>query len=380
MIEKIFRNNDLVYNNNDLELLHTYKDFPTFMGCVKTQKETDLLFDMNWYISKGSGMIQLNPLLPLEIVYQTSHYSGTVGKMWNEHHSQFAEFILKFTPENVLEIGGLHGTLAKKCKSVNNINWTIVDPNADSSLADHDIKTIKGFFDENFLSDSCYKTVIHSHLMEHVYDINLFLENISNLLKKSSGKMIFSIPNMEVMLRRNFTNCLNFEHTFYISEDFVEYYLNKYNFKLIEKQYFKEDHSIFYCAEYDSNNYILPPINFYNKNKELFFNFINTQLSEIKKLNELILNHTGNIYLFGGHIFSQCLIVCGLNASKIKCILDNDINKQKHRLYGTDLIVESPKILKDDPNPLIILKAGVYNNEIKNDILNNINKNATIVT
>jgi len=48
-------------------------------------------------------------------------------------------------------------------------------------------------------------------------------------------------------------------------------------------------------------------------------------------------------------------------------------------LYGTDLIVESPKILKDDMNPLVILKAGVYNNEIKNDILNNINKNTVII-
>ena len=30
-------------------------------------------------------------------------------------------------------------------------------------------------------------------------------------------------------------------------------------------------------------------------------------------------------------------------------------------------------------NPLVILKAGVYNNEIKNDILNNINKNTVII-
>ena len=377
--ELINRNYDMAYENNDLELLYTYKKFPVFMGCTNIPIDNDQFHDMNWYISKSSGTIQLNPLLPLNIVYQLSHYSGTIGKVWDEHHSKFAEFILKFSHENVLEIGGLHGTLAKKCKSFVDIDWTIIDPNASSILSEYNINAIKGFFDENFVPDKNYKTIVHSHLLEHVYDINKFLKNIQNILKQSSGKMIFSIPNMEVMLKRNYTNCLNFEHTYYLSEDLTEYYLNKYNFKVIEKEYFKDDHSIFYYVESNKEIVIPKNINFYEKNKQLFLTYINANLEEIKKINNYISNHNGNIYLFGGHVFSQCLISYGLNTKNIKCILDNDINKQKRRLYGTDLIVESPKILKDDMNPLVILKAGVYNNEIKNDILNNINKNTVII-
>ena len=377
--ELINRNYDMVYENNDLELLYTYKKFPVFMGCTNIPIDNDQFHDMNWYISKSSGTIQLNPLLPLNIVYQLSHYSGTIGKLWDEHHSKFAEFILKFSPENVLEIGGLHGTLAKKCKSFVDIDWTIIDPNASSILSEYNINAIKGFFDENFVPDKNYKMIVHSHLLEHVYDINKFLKNIQNILKQSSGKMIFSIPNMEVMLKKNYTNCLNFEHTYYLSEDLTEYYLNKYNFKVIEKEYFKDDHSIFYYVESNKEIVIPKNINFYEKNKQLFLTYINANLEEIKKINNYISNHNGNIYLFGGHVFSQYLISYGLNTKNIKCILDNDINKQKHRLYGTDLIVESPKILKDDMNPLVILKAGVYNNEIKNDILNNINKNTVII-
>ena len=365
--ELINRNYDMVYENNDLELLYTYKKFPVFMGCTNIPIDNDQFHDMNWYISKSSGTIQLNPLLPLNIVYQLSHYSGTIGKLWDEHHSKFAEFILKFSPENVLEIGGLHGTLAKKCKSFVDIDWTIIDPNASSMLSEYNINAIKGFFDENFVPDKNYKMIVHSHLLEHVYDINKFLKNIQNILKQSSGKMIFSIPNMEVMLKRNYTNCLNFEHTYYLSEDLTEYYLNKYNFKVIEKEYFKDDHSIFYYVESNKEIVIPKNINFYEKNKQLFLTYINANLEEIKKINNYISNHNGNIYLFGGHVFSQYIISYGLNTKNIKCILDNDINKQKHRLYGTDLIVESPKILKDDMNPLVILKAGVYNNEIKNE-------------
>ncbi|EAH6533581.1 SAM-dependent methyltransferase, partial [Campylobacter jejuni] len=36
-------------------------------------------------------------------------------------------------------------------------------------------------------------------------------------------------------------------------------------------------------------------------------------------------------------------------------------------------IVKSPKILKDQDNSLVILNAGVYNDEIEKDILENIN-------
>ena len=43
-------------------------------------------------------------------------------------------------------------------------------------------------------------------------------------------------------------------------------------------------------------------------------------------------------------------------------------------MYGTNLKVFSPNILsKDDSDPVVILKAGVYNQEIKKDILENIN-------
>ena len=81
-----------------------------------------------------------------------------------------------------------------------------------------------------------------------------------------------------------------------------------------------------------------------------------------------------SIYLFGAHVFAQYLIEFGLDTSRIVCLLDNDINKQGKRLYGTNMMVKSPKVLTDIKNPIIILKAGVYDDEIKRDILENINK------
>ena len=72
----IKRNNDVITKQEDVVNLYCFKKFPVFMGCTHQEKKLDLLADMNWSISKGSGAIQLNPLLPLEVIYKEQHGSG----------------------------------------------------------------------------------------------------------------------------------------------------------------------------------------------------------------------------------------------------------------------------------------------------------------
>ncbi|EGO3179275.1 SAM-dependent methyltransferase, partial [Campylobacter lari] len=133
------------------------------------------------------------------------------------------------------------------------------------------------------------------------------------------------------------------------------------------------DHSIFYLAKKSESQKNTELKNDYEENKKLFLDMKEYYKNEVKKLNQLIKETVKEVYLFGAHLFSQNLIYDGLDVSKIKYILDNDSNKQDKRLYGTSLYVKSPKILKNSDNALVILNAGVYNEEIKKDILENIN-------
>jgi hypothetical protein len=73
------------------------------------------------------------------------------------------------------------------------------------------------------------------------------------------------------------------------------------------------------------------------------------------------------------------LISNGLQIEKIKNILDNDVRKQEKRLYGTNLFVKAPSILKNEEQPIVILKAGIYNSEIKKEILENINSKTIFI-
>ena len=378
-MNKIIRDADIVLGNNDLEDLYTFQNFPVFMGCTNDDKSTDLLSDMSWKISQKSGMIQLNPLLPLEVVYSTNHGSGTTGKVWDEHHEAFAQFVNKYDIKNVLEIGGLHGILAQKYFNIDGkAKWTIIEPNPiiPESVP---VKVITGFFDNNFTSEEKFDAIVHSHLLEHVYNPDEFMSHQSSFME-DGNLLLFTLPNIQVMLENKYTNCINFEHTMYITETYVEYFLNKYNFEIIEKQYFRTDHSIFYCARKTLNNIIAElPDGLYDKNKNTFQDYIDHHINDVNKINTIINKTEIPVYLFGAHIFSQYLISFGLDTSNIVCILDNDAKKENRRLYGTSLISKSPKILKDIPNALVILRAGVYNDEVKKDILTNINPNVIFI-
>ena len=369
---------DVINGLDDLEKLHHFDDFPVFMGCTQDSADDDVLSNMQWNISKGSGMIQLNPLLPLGLLYSKSHGSGDVGALWSEHHHQFAKFINTYGPESVLEIGGGHGILSYEYEKVSTIDWTIIEPNPSPSK---DLKTkfIKGFFDEKFKFDGDVDTIVHSHVLEHVYEPNVFLSHISDFLLDGQ-KVIFSLPNMEVMLKRKYTNCINFEHTVLMSEPYVEHLLSKHGFRQLDKMYFKDDHSIFYAYVKDPEvGEVSLAIDLYSYNKKLYIDYINYHKELIIDLNKkmLILDNDKPIYLFGAHVFAQYLISFGLNTDKIVFLLDNDVKKQGKRLYGSNLMVESPAILSDTDNPIVILKAGVYNEEIKHDIINNINAKVT---
>jgi SAM-dependent methyltransferase len=373
----IERLNSVIDNSSDLETLHTLVDFPVFMGCVSHPPNEDLVADQVWDICQNTGVLQLKYLIPLDILYQAQH-AGAVGQIWMEHHQAFAEFLHKYNPLSILELGGAHGILSTKYKSHNVIPWTILEPNP-APIQGCDANFIKGFFDAKFSYSDPFDTVVHSHVFEHIYEPDKFISHLADFM--SEGKhLIFSLPNIQVMLERNYTNGINFEHTVFLTEDYVEHLLAKYGFQLLAKKYFMDDHSIFYSAIRDSSvNTLALPNNLYTKNKQLYMNYVDYHEELIREINLKISETTQPIFLFGAHIFAQYLIAFGLKTNQIVSLLDNDPKKHGKRLYGTDLKVESPKVLSSVINPIVILKAGVYNQEIKADIIGNINKNVYFI-
>ena len=75
---------------------------------------------------------------------------------------------------------------------------------------------------------------MHSHLFEHIYQPQDFLNSIHNSLK-DNGLHIFAVPNMEPMIKKGIASAMNFEHPFFLNEYSIEILLKKTGFKILEK-------------------------------------------------------------------------------------------------------------------------------------------------
>ena len=368
-MEKFTRNSSIIDNRYNVQFLHSFKDFPVFIGATDAPYSTDLFADMTWDICETTGCIQLrNPLDP-EIIY-SGYHSEALGSVWHNHHQQFKQFCGKYIGPSIVEIGGSNGRLAYELlNEYSDIEeYTIIEPNPHCSPTDR-LKILDTFFttevSENFAPGT--NLVLHSHTLEHTYDPIDFITGI-NILLENGGIQIFSIPNLQCYLDNKFSNTLNFEHTYFLTETLVEELMQNCQFRLIDKMNF-QDHSIFYAYEKDTSISRTEFSNKYLENKSNYQGYIAFYKNEINNLNDLINKHEGDIFLFGAHIFSQFLLNFGLEPSNIQKILDNSDVKCGKRLYGTELFITKPEAIVNSKAPAVILKAGQYQSEIKSQLL-----------
>ncbi len=373
-MNKIVRSNCIVCGGA-LIGVETYKNFPIYMGTTKKIRDNDLFLDMVFTKCQKCNTVQIRDLVPLEILYSKGH-NRIVGKVWKQHHLQFSEFINKTVKGNVIEVGGAHLELAKHLEKNANINSITV---YDTNLSCYNNKeTEKIHLKEQFFSKESVSTrpdaVIHSHLIEHLYDPIREIRQMSDLLE--DGKQMFiSAPVIDVMMEDKFTNAMNFEHTYGLSKTLLYEILSRSSLEITREEDYSK-HCVFIAA---TKNSCIDSVANFEQKSDFLDNFIDYYNKEVKKIDKILLEDDKEKFIFGAHIFTQSLINFGLSDKHFSFILDNDTVKQGERLYGTSLYVRSPQILRGLDSPLIVLKAGQYTQEIKSDILENINSSARFI-
>ena len=368
------RKKNVLTDKSTLETLHSLKNFPTYLGCVTTPQSDDVLLDLTVDICRETGILQLKNLASLDQVYLFPH-NDAIGHTWKEHNEQFLKFIENFSPKQILEIGGGSGKLAfEYVNKHSNVDWTILDPNP-LFEKNKQIHSKKEYFSSNLNMPNNFDTIIHSHVLEHQFFPEQFFIDISKYLIPN-GLHIFSFPNLQEWLSKKYLNFLNFEHTIFLSEIYVDCILKRTGFELLKKIKFRTDHSIFYLTKYTGIKHNIEFPNLYDQNRKLYLEYIQYYKNFVSELNSKLENFPHTVYLFGAHIFSQYLLSFGLNQNKISGILDNSKLKINKRLYGTNLQVFDPTIIENQ-NVGVILKVGSYRNEII-DQLKKINPKITI--
>lgn len=362
----IAREKSVLTGSRGLEPLLELKDFPVFFGCVEHPGEDDLRVDMKWGIEKETGMIQLTELVPLDVLYQNQHMDGT-GATWQRFYESFAEYVDERGGEKMLEIGGGSGSLAKVfLERAKNKEWAMVEPNPLVEDTEK-LRVIKGFFDESFEEQVEVDTVVFSHVWEHAYDPRKFLEAIGKYLGEDQ-LLVFAYPQIKKWLEKKFTNALNFEHTCFLTEYFVDYLLSKYGFEIVDKTYY-EEHSIYYTAKRSKKVRPMRLVGKCGEYKKIFLDFVNYHREIVESFNKQLEDFEGEVYVFGAHIFTTYLLEFGLKREGIAGLLDNSKLKQGKRLYGYDFQVFSPEVLKGKDPVVVVLKVGPYRDEIYRQLM-----------
>ena len=328
--------------------------------------EKDFFADQEWSICKKCGCLQLVKLIPLDLLYSSSHHETVVGNMWNQHHQEFANFILKDNPSSICEIGSAQGFLASIIlNKIPNLNYCAIEPSATN--LDPRIKHINGYVEDNLDILSQYSTIVHSHVIEHVYSVRNFIQQISISMNQTTT-MYISFPNIRRILETNGANSLNFEHTYFLEPKQLNSLLNNFGLEVIENQSFLE-HSFFMKVKKISSEKrgsSIIAIHDYAK----FFDQMWESLQEFTEntIRHIDMNSTP-IFLFGAHVFSQALHNLGLSKVGVIGVLDNSKSKIGKRLYGTPYEVFNPKIIANYSQVTVILKASHYQDEIREQLI-----------
>ena len=362
-------------------LLKSYKKllkFPIYMGVTELPINSDIFMDQEWAICENCLCLQLTSLVPLEILYSVNHSVEAVGKIWQTHHEEFAKTIVRQSPASICEIGGSHGYLARIIThNLPKIKYLMIEPSP--TFHDDRIEIVRGFFEDNSEKALGFDSIIHSHVLEHLYEPIKFMTELNENMTESSS-IHMSIPNINALLLKFGSNALNFEHTYFLTLENLSFMVSKTGFKIINVENYI-DHSFFVTLKKAEKHQVqIEEIKVNNEISIKNFDFLWNGLGEFVEQAKYRVNSKSGIptYIFGAHVFSQSLFHLGLSQCNIEGVLDNATAKIGRRLYGTPYEVFHPEVIRNLRKVRVIIKAASYQGEIKKQLLE-LNGNVEII-
>lgn len=344
------------------------------MGVSTKNSKSDIYLDQKWALCQSCNSVQLTDLVDQSILYNENHCLP-VGNTWESHHKEFAKFVIdNISNKKIIEIGAGSGRLSEIIlDSSSPVEYVAIEPSG--SFLNKKATLVEDFV-ENCMDIFYGKvSVVHSHVIEHLYNPQEIIRSISKNIEHGS-KMIFSFPNLKKALESAGANGLNFEHTFFIDEESARFILAKSGFKVLNVKYFK-NHSIFICAEKVETSYEPEAARFDDQTKQLLSSWKN--MSDMaNRFYEKSKEANSKCYIFGAHVFGQSIHYLMRDSSGVFGVLDESEDKIGKRLYGTELTVYGLSEIVNQESPVIALAASYYQKEIKEKILF-ANKQAIII-
>lgn len=351
--------------DGDLIFVQVFRNFPVYMG-VTDKTEQELFSDMEFCSCDNCGCVQLKNLIEPSVLYNRPH-NPAIGKTWETHNRCLSDYVISNTVDSskILDVGGANMKIGNLvCESSKVQSYTVCDMSVGSYTLEPNkkIRTIKGYV-EYLSTEEKYDAIVLSHTLEHFYEPVAVMKKLNELLS-DGGSVFISIPNIEAQLEDGFLNALNFEHTYYLSHEYMKLLASICGFDVVHTENFSKYNS-FYRLQKKQIGFVFPSDT--TRSRLVYQQHIQKLLKDVAEINFKI--DGKQVYCFGAHVFTQMMIAAGLNTSAIKGLLDNDTGKIGKFLYGYDLPVLNPSIIKEESEPIVLLRVAQYKQEIQEGLL-----------
>jgi hypothetical protein len=253
---------------------------------------------------------------------------------------------------NILDYGSGNGMIAKLLSPYFNVDKFDIDiPN----------------------NNKQYDLVILSHVLEHIYDLDTFIRNVS-LHINNTGLIYIEIPNAE-FYDKMIDICplqeINIEHINFFSKFALNKLMIKHNFYPIklEDDYFMLNNNKYYIIRSIFKKY----------NNNSFINYIENGQVQLKTYNFTKLNIFNNIYLYScGQFLFKIFNEIEKNCKIINIVDDNTtyFNKKINNIPIINFDIFKNSVLDNDT---ILLTTMIHDNAIRYK-LSTINKKINIIT
>jgi C-methyltransferase len=353
--------------------------FPIFFGAIPQNKQGDVqCYPLTIAICDECALVQQINLLDEDVlneVYQAEYYncpspmaSGMGVREIGKFYSFFQNCHLK--KGKLLEIACFDGYLLNKFQDD---GWVVYG--CDPSSMTKDVvnnfgkeQIVNSFFTKNTFSTDSFDVIVFRNLLEHLYDIHSFIDDVSFCLKKG-GRIFVDVPNVNEMLDIGGFGTFFHQHLSYFSMITLSRLLSQHGF-VIEQSY-AGNPNLFVSAI--KTGEILTTGSKFTKNiVEEKKPYLDANKNIKDKINKIFNNNQNkNIVLFGASALATTIInfLQLEQILKIKHIFDNDTQKHGKSLFGCDAIINAPDNILESNFDLILITTYFFDKEIREQLL-----------
>jgi hypothetical protein len=316
-------------------------------------------------------LMKLDIEIPSEEMFEQYLYRSAINKPYIEHCKKMWNYVSKFEPKNIADIGGNDGSLLKAFKESCDYSLSLTNVDASSSFKDENelegIKYIQKYWGD-FSFEKKFDLITSTNVFQHNPDYRKFLKGIKENL---DGIWVLEFPYFLETVKTDQFDQIYHEHVFYWLLKPLHNLFKEYGLKIIDVS-LQDIHGgsmRIVSSNKPEHKENLEKINFFIKQEEEF-NFSNWgDKINLKIKNDKIFleNLEGSTAAFGAAAKGCIYLNCVKNGN-IKYIIDDTPQKQNLFSPGTGLEIVSREILKTDPPDNILVLAHNFKKYIASSL------------